>query len=893
MRSLWCACLLLPLAAAATSAADLKDARLRWLKGNYEEAQADYEELLKNARLRSPASVGLSKALASQGEYDKALAVVNKALAALPKDADLLARKAELLHLRGRWDEADKAADAALAVQDTHLLARWVKAQLYRDRGQTDKAEAEVKRIMRFYGARVDTPQEIKDPEELLIVGLASAENARWNAIADEFQVILKDLYGDAIKNDKAFWPAELQAGLLLLEKYNRVEATEAFDKALTINPNAAEALTAKGVEALMRYEIKAAENYAERALKTNPLLPEALRLRADVYLAVGDTAKAAKELQQALTVSPRDERTLARLAACSTLDNDQKAVDALAARVEKFDARPALFYYELGDRLEERRRFDRAEKYLREAARLRPKMPGPLNSLGLLYMRMGKEAEASTVLERAFKADAFNVRVKNMRKVLNHLSKYSAIKTKHFTVMHDPKTDAALARVMADYLETIYADLAKKFDYQPEGPILVEVFRTHQMFSGRTVALPDLHTIGACTGRVITLCSPNEKDSKGEPARTPFNWARVLRHEAVHIFNLAQTHYLVPHWFTEGLAVSNEGFPRPAPWNRMLLERVPAGKLLNLDSIDLGFIRPRDAMEWQQAYCQAQLYIDYIRKEYGPAAVGKLLAAFGRGLSAVAALKEVCKVEKADFEKGYRAYLDQVVKELGGKRAAEKKRTLAQLRAEYKKNPRDAETAGELALRLLNAGKRAEARKIAEAAVEEKKDQPRANYVLAMLARRAEDVKQEKRLLERALDRKNPDTLVLKALGKLYYDASTFDSAAEMFELGRKAEPFERDWLQELARVYAQTNDKAKQIAVLKDLVPTDADDFDRRARLARLLLESGKNADAEKYAREALEIDVTSKQARETLYKALQAQDKAAELKRMRGLLEAGKGE
>ncbi len=886
MKSRICACLFLLVAVTMLPAASLKEARVRLLKGNYEEAQSEYEELVKDVKLRSSATIGLSKTLQSQGEYDKALSVVESALKDLPKDADLLARQAELLHLRGRWDEAGKAVEAALAVKEKHLLARWVRAQLYRDRGDVKKAEDEVKAVVRIYSEVVNTADEIKDPDSLLIVGLASAENARWNAISDEFQVILEDLFGDAVKNDKAFWPAELNSGLLLLEKFNRGEALDAFDKALTINPSASEALAAKGVAALMRYEIKDAENLAERALKFNPNLPEALRLRADVYLATGNVASAMKELESARKISPRDERTLARIAACYTLMNRPKDGDALLSEVEKFDSKPAVFHYELGERLEDRRRFDLAEKHFQTAAKLRPNLPGPLNSLGLLWMRLGKEAEAAELLEKGFKADKFNVRVKNMRIVLQHLSKYQAVKTKHFVVMHDPAADGALARYMADYLEDIYADLEKKFDYHPAGPILVEVFKKHDMFSGRTVALPDLHTIGACTGKVVTMVSPNEKTSKGEPARTPFNWGRVLRHEVVHIFNLAQTNYLVPHWFTEGLAVSNEGFPRPAPWNKMLLERVPAGKLLDLDTIDLGFIRPRDPMEWQQAYCQAQLYIDYIVKEHGQAAIGKLLAAFGRGLGAADAIKDVCKIEKADFEKGYRVHLDKVVQELGGKRAVQKRRTIKELQADYKKDPTDAETAGELALRLLSSrGK--EARQVAEEAIKIKNDQPKALYVLAMLAKRAEDAENEKKYLERALDRKSPEPLVLKALGKIYYDASDFLKAAETFEMGRKSDPYDREWLMELARVYSQMSDKPKQISVLKDLVPTDADDFDHRERLARLLLEAGEHAEAEKYARQALEIDITSKEARQTLYKALRGQKKDQELKRVQTLL------
>src|SRR5439155_13079137 len=110
-----------------------------------------------------------------------------------------------------------------------------------------------------------------------------------WNNLSDQFEFILNEVYKDALKNDPNFWPAELQAGLLLLEKYNRGEALDALDKALTINPSCSEALAAKGVAALMRFEVKDAENFAERALKFNPNLPEALRLRADVHLATGN----------------------------------------------------------------------------------------------------------------------------------------------------------------------------------------------------------------------------------------------------------------------------------------------------------------------------------------------------------------------------------------------------------------------------------------------------------------------------------------------------------------------------------------------------------------------------------------------------------------------------
>src|SRR5205085_2543492 len=146
----------------------------------------------------------------------------------------------------------------------------------------------------------------------------------------------------------------------------------------------------------------------------------------------------------------------------------------------------------------------------------------------------------------------------------------------------------------MLPYLEDIYAKLAEKFSYRPPERILIELFNNHEMFSGRLVALPDLHTIGASTGRIVALVSPNGRD-----IRRPFNWARVLRHELVHVFNLEQTRFQTPHWLTEGLAVMQEGYPRPQLWNELLAERVPDGPLMTLDNIDLGFIRPKSPLDW------------------------------------------------------------------------------------------------------------------------------------------------------------------------------------------------------------------------------------------------------------------------------------------------------
>jgi tetratricopeptide (TPR) repeat protein len=882
MKAYLGACLLVVVCAALGPGAEpaLKEARQRWLRGNYAEAREQYEALLNKADQRAAASIGLSRTLQSEGDYDKALSVVETALKDLPHDANLLARQAEVLYLRGRWEDADKAASAALGENKDHFLARWVLAQVHRDRGDLQKADAECRWFVRTYTQRSDADNDIKDPEELLLVGLAGADYARNHHIPDQFKFIVQEVYPDALKAEPDLWQAEYQAGLLLLEKYNRPEALESFEKALSINASSAEVLVAKGMAALQRLEIKDAERYAEQALNINPKLPEALRLRADVHLAGGNTTRALRELERAREVNPRDEYTLGRIAACLHLQGKKDGVQALAREVGKFDSKPARFYFELGERLEEKQHFQAAEDFYQKAAELRPEMSATLCSLGMLYMRMGREKEADKMLERAFTADKFNVRVLNLRKVLRHLEKYETIKTEHFLLRYDPKHDAVQARYMAPYLEEVYADLSRKFRYQLKEPILIEVFNSHEMFSGRTVALPDLHTIGACTGRMFAMASPHAED-----IRKPFNWGRVVRHELVHIFNLEQTRFLVPHWYTEGLAVNNEGFPRPQSWNEILRERVPADKLLDLDSIDLGFIRPRSPEEWSLAYCQSQLYVQYMQQKYGAETVGQMLAAYADGLDTAAAIERVCKVDKKEFEKGYRAHIEEVVKPLLEGKRAEKRKTMTQLKEAYEKN-NDQDAGAELALRTLPRD-RVKARALAEKVLENDKNNSRATLVMARLAHAAGDVKQERSLLEACVKDGKADPAVLLALGKIYYDDKELERAAEVFEKGRAAEPLEDGWLVQLARTYGQMEARDKLIAVLEELVPRDADDLEQRVRLAGLLLETGKAAAAEKVAREALEIDVLSEEARDLLVKALKEQKKDDEAERIGKLL------
>ena len=382
-------------------------------------------------------------------------------------------------------------------------------------------------------------------------------------------------------------------------------------------------------------------------------------------------------------------------------------------------------------------------------------------------------------------------------------------------------------------------------------GRTKIEILKNHQWFSGRTIGLPFVPTVGACTGRVVALASPRA-------TKIPFNWARVLTHELVHVITLRQTEFNIPHWYTEALAVESEGFPRPQEWNRLLLERVPKrSHLLNLDTINLGFIRPNEPEDRQMAYCQAQLYARYMLKRFGDDALIKMLMAYRRGLTTDRAIDQSFHVEKADFEKGYLSYLDEVTKTIRS-RPSEEPVKFSQLERQLKEKPDDPDLNARMSYEHFARRDLKEARQFADKALKLKNHHPLASYVKAQLLVTIGDDDAALAVLEPALDPKEPNERVIDLLGELKMKAGQLDLAENLFELVRKEDPLRTKWISWLARIHLRQQKTAQFLSDLAMIASFDADNIDVRKALAERHLAGGDAAGAERWARECLHIDV-----------------------------------
>ena len=629
--------IVLPLWFSAARAGDdaIGEARKLLLRGNYAEAAELYKHLLQHRPPSPPAplpqagegslsaAVGLARCLTARGKDDEA----QKALLAAPgKSADVSAELAALAFERGAVDEARKRAEEAVKLDRDQLHARWLLAELARTLGRLDEADRGYQWLVRYYN-----DHDVKQAESLRWIGLAAAQSARWHRQADQFHFLVNELYPDALQQDPDYWPAHYEAGVLFLEKHNQADAAKEFQAALEINPNAAEVHAAVASLAMEQRDGEKAQASLARALEINPRLLDAWLLKADLLWANFQVSESLQLLREkVLPLNPLCEETLGRMGACYLLldpppkSGKESRLGRLTAEVTRRNPHAGEFYLALASALEERHKLKAAETYLREAIHVMPRQVGPQSELGLLYMRDGREDDARRVLRAAFEADPFNVRVKNSLEVLDVLDSMQTLDggrsaagetpTPQFAIIYNGQYDKLLARYAVRHLKKVYPMLCRRFGYEPPEKTLVEIFNQaegldgHQWFSARMIGLPYLDTVAASTGRIVAMASPNEPQSSGA-----MNWARVLTHEMVHVITLQQTNFNCPHWFTEGLAVWSENCPRPQQWNELLVERFAQGKLFNLDTLNLGFIRPQSGGDWLLAYCQAKMYVEYM----------------------------------------------------------------------------------------------------------------------------------------------------------------------------------------------------------------------------------------------------------------------------------------
>jgi tetratricopeptide (TPR) repeat protein len=397
------------------------------------------------------------------------------------------------------------------------------------------------------------------------------------------------------------------------------------------------------------------ARKLAQQTLAVNPNEAGAHVLLAQLALDDVKRADAKVEIDKALAINPNHLEALSLSAALAWLE--KRTADQTAATDAALKINPLYgeVHRVIGGVSARAYRFDEAADFARKATVLDRENYRAFADLGAHLMRTGDERAARRALETAFRADPFDAVTKNLLDLLDTLDNFATIRDGDMVIRLHPDELGVMREYVPALAREALAQLSKRWNFTPTGPILIEVFPRHDDFAVRTLGLPGMiGALGACFGRVVTMDSPR--------ARPPgeFNWGATLWHELAHVITLQLSNQRVPRWLTEGISVWEETRARPQ-WGREMevtfASAMDRKQVMLLRELNSGFSNPETI---SLAYYQASLLVEHIVARFKEPALRELVQVFADDLDTEAAIQRALKVSIDDLQKSFDGYLDE-----------------------------------------------------------------------------------------------------------------------------------------------------------------------------------------------------------------------------------------
>lgn len=845
----------------------LRRAHDRLMVGDYKQAMAYYEALLEDSNKRIDAAVGLARCHRIVGRYEQALNVlrsVEQNDPAADQSAEWHLALAQVFNIQGRDKEVLSHTQKAVALNHDFAAARLLHAQTLERLGRRDQAIDAYRWFDRQLTTKPDLPRDPRWITNTAVGFLRYSELTQTNLIrrtqhvlADMLQVVYERL-------DRTWWPARLAAADLLRDRFNNDEhdgSVSDYTAALRINEHLPAAYVGLGEVALEDWNFEEVERRAQQALDVNPNYPPAIHLLAKKLVRERRYRQAGDRCEDALSVNARDVIAISIQAAAAACRFDRAEVERLRQKVEAINPRCARFYTTMGEALSGIRQYADSEQAFLQAIEYDPVDPNARTELGMMYMQWGREDKARNALEAAWVLDSYNKRTKFTLDLLDSLERFDHFESEHFVVRYDEDHDPGFGEYVAKYLEDIYPAVTADYGTALDHKTIIEFFPTHRAFAVRITGNPWIHTVGACTGRVIALASPREStDLMG-----PYNFARVLKHEFTHTVTLAATNNRIPHWFTEGLAVLQEDAPRSFEWRQLLADATRRDRLFTLRSIDWGFIRPRRPSDRPLAYAQSEWMCQYIIGRFGYDAIDAMLKRYRAGQTQEEVLEQQLGISYSAFDHDFRAWASKQVARWGYDLTApedpEKLRTLAQ------EKPDDASIMGRLARAAFDAGDYESALQSARRAIKLDPSEPRGLTVLVKVLglqiEATESVTAKRTYEDEALPavhrlmKLDPDNRVApRLLGMIHLRREEWDQAIAALKQLQQVCPADPTSWRGLGGIYLEQGKDDLALQQLLELARLDENNAAVRAQIGRIYRRRGRIHDARYWLQQALFI-------------------------------------
>jgi tetratricopeptide (TPR) repeat protein len=442
--------------------------------------------------------------------------------------------------------------------------------------------------------------------------------------------------------------------GELFLEKYAKSDASKSFQEALKTDGDYGPALTGMA-RALMDENPPQAAMLAQRALKINPNDFAAELVLANIAVYQDKKADVKAAVDRILAVNPRHLEALSMKAAMAFVEGRDQEYQSAVAEALRIHPTYGEVHRVVGSITAHYYRFDEAVEHTRRAIALDKENVRAVADLGAQLMRTGDERNARRNLEAAFRVDKWDVMTYNLLELLDHLDAFDTIKEGDMVIRLAPDESPVMKNYVPQLSRQAMESLTKRWEFTPKGPILIEMFTSHDDFAVRTLGLPGmLGALGACFGRVVTLDSPSAR----EPGS--FNWGETLWHELAHVITLQLSGNRLPRWLSEGTSVYEERRARKE-WGRDMdipfARAVERGQVLKIRDLNSGF---SSSQTISYAYYQASLLVEHIVDTYGQPKLRALVAAYADGTDTEGAIKKALGVDIDELQKGFDATLDK-----------------------------------------------------------------------------------------------------------------------------------------------------------------------------------------------------------------------------------------
>lgn len=442
--------------------------------------------------------------------------------------------------------------------------------------------------------------------------------------------------------------------GTLFHERFNNPEAVNLFREALAQDPNSAGAYLGFATVSAEEYDGKVNE-YIAKAEALDPKLAAAHELAARIALENDNRELAATEADKALDLDNEATEAMAIHAALDLIAD--RPADAWFSKIAAVNPHDGEAYQQVAHHLELHYRFTDSAAYDRKAVEADPRLWSAHAALGIALMRLGEVDEPAKELEIAYNNGYRNPATVNSLRLLDSFKNFDTTRQPTTIVKLDKKENELLEPYVQAELHTILDTYSRKYAMTLTGPVQVEMYPNHEDFAVRTMGMPGLGALGVTFGQVVAMDSPSGR-KPGD-----FNWGATLWHEMSHVFVITATNQRVPRWFTEGLAVHEEGHHQPEWADRVtpdVLAAIRDKKLLPVLKLDRGFVFPEYPQQVIVSYFQAGSMCDYISEQYGESKLLDMVHAYAVQKPTAAAVQDVLGVAPEVFDTQYLAWIDK-----------------------------------------------------------------------------------------------------------------------------------------------------------------------------------------------------------------------------------------